>query len=198
MLDFARGWAAGRNAWVRLPLLAWLAWVLLNHLRNPFYHSLFGPLNLGLHELGHLLLVPLGFSTGIAGGTILQLAAPLVALWMFRRQGDWFAIAVALCWLGTNLFDVATYAGDARAQQLLLFSLGGDPVHDWYHLLGAAGLLEHDRTLSATLRLTATTAMLAGLALGTLLIAGMLRPPPRPDATARTPPRSADRTAPRP
>lgn len=172
----ALDWARGRNGWVRLPLLLWFAWILARHLRDPDYDSLFGGLNLAIHEGGHLLFGWFGELAGIAGGTILQLAAPLIAGAIFRRQRDWFAVAVATCWLSTNLFEVARYAGDARARALPLVSPAtGDPVHDWAYLLGRFGLLSHDAAVAGGLRFLAGIAMLAGLVGGGWLVCHMVR-----------------------
>lgn len=176
VLDRAAAWAEGRNGWVRLPLLLWFLWILRGHLYDPDYQSLFGGLDLAIHEAGHLVFGWLGEFPGVAGGTILQLAAPLVTAEVFRRQRDWFAIAVAGCWLSVNLFDVARYAGDARAQALPLVSpTSGDPIHDWSFMLGRLGLLRHDATIAAGIRGLAILTMLAGLLAGGWLVWRMLR-----------------------
>ncbi len=169
-------WARGRSWHVRLPLLLWLGDILVRHLGAEGYTSLFGGLNLGIHELGHLLFAPLGEFASIAGGTALQLLAPLIGVAMFWRQQDWFGIAVAFCWLGTNLFNVAVYAADARAQLLPLVSPAtGDPIHDWAYMLGAVGLLEWDQQIAGLIRISATASMLAGLVLGAWLLLAMYR-----------------------
>ncbi len=172
----AAAWADGRNGWVRLPLLAWFAWILRGHLHDPDYQSLFGGLDLAIHEAGHLVFGWLGEFLGVAGGTILQLAAPLITAEVFRRQRDCFAIAVAGCWLAINLFDVARYAGDARAQELPLVSpTSGDPIHDWNFMLGRLGLLRHDAVIAGGIRALAILTMLAALAAGGWLVWRMLR-----------------------
>ena len=112
-----------------------------------------------------------------AGGTILQCLAPIVAVVMFHRQRDYFAIAFALAWLGTNLFDVALYVGDARARALPLVTPGGGAAeHDWSYLLGKMGILTWDRGIETVLRVAATGPMVAGLAFAGWLIWRMLRP----------------------
>jgi hypothetical protein len=172
----AGAWASGRNPWVRLPLLAWLAWVFARHLGDADYASIFAGLNLGIHELGHFVFAPLGEFMAIAGGTLLQCLAPVIAAFMFRRQGDWFAIAFALCWLGTNAFAIAPYAADARAQELPLVSpIDGVPVHDWYYLLERTRLLEQDYLVSGLFRLAGMACMAAGLGFGVWLLLIMYR-----------------------
>ncbi len=172
----AGAWAQGRNGWVRLPVLLWFAWILRGHLTDPDYQSLFGGLDLAIHEAGHLVFGYLGEFLGVAGGTIVQLAAPLVSAALFRRQRDWFGIAVAGCWLSVNLFDVARYAGDARAQQLPLVSpTSGDPIHDWGYMLGRLGMLHDDVVIARGIRGLAIVTMLAGLAAGAWLVWRMIR-----------------------
>lgn len=167
----ADAWAAGRNWGVRLPLLVWFAWMLRGHLANPFYGSLFSGINLAIHELGHFVFGPFGMPMAVAGGSILQCLAPVAAGLVLYRQEDWFGIAVASCWLSTNLFGVATYAADARTQQLPLVSpTSGDPLHDWHYLLAHFGVLQHDRAIAAGLRDLAVLAMAAGLVFGGWLL----------------------------
>ena len=56
---------------MRAPLLLWLAYVAMRHVADPLYTSLFGSLNLGLHEGGHLLFGYLpGDFLAVAGGTL--------------------------------------------------------------------------------------------------------------------------------
>lgn len=171
-------WARGRSWHIRLPLLLWLGYILVRHLGAEDYTSLFGGLNLGIHELGHFLFAPLGEFAAVAGGTVLQLLVPLIGVGMFWRQEDWFGIAVAFCWLGTNLFNVALYAADARAQLLPLVSpASGDPIHDWAYMLGAVGLLEWDQQIAGLIRISAAASMVAGLVLGAWLLLAMYRQP---------------------
>lgn len=181
--DFAevREWCAGRMWAPRLLLLFYMTWVLFQSLRDPLYQSLFKALNLGIHELGHLVTTPLGPFISIASGSLFQCLAPLVGAVMFLRQRDWFALGVAAWWLGTNLHDVAAYAGDARSQSLPLVTPfgGAEIIHDWHYLLSRTGLLEHDHVLAAILRLGGFLAMLAGIAWGALTVGWMIRDRPK-------------------
>jgi hypothetical protein len=171
LLADARAWCRGRSWPARAPLLAWLAWILIHHLADPGYTSLFGGLNLGVHELGHPLFSFLGDFMGALGGSLLQCLAPVLSAAMFARQRDYFAIAACAGWLSTNLFEVARYVGDARALELpLVTPFGGEPRHDWNFLLGAMGLLPWDLAIAAGLRLAAVAAMLAALGTGGWLL----------------------------
>ncbi len=179
----ARAWCAGRSWPLRAPLLIWALWILSHHLRDPGYSSLFGGLNLGIHELGHVLLRPLGLTAHVLGGTLAQLLAPLASTLMFWRQRDYFAISFCFLWLGTNLFDVARYAGDARTLELPLLSLGmGEPIHDWHYLLSEAGLLRFDLVIERLLRLAGATSILLFLLAGGALLLRMRASPDRAPA----------------
>lgn len=174
--DRVESWCAGRSWAVRLPLLLWFAYILARHWSDPEYQSLFGPLNLGIHELGHFVFGWLGTFIGMAGGTLLQCLAPVLSMVMFFRQPDFFAVAVCLGWLSTNFFEVARYAEDARAMALpLVRPGGGEIVHDWNYLLEATGLLAWDRTIGFLFRAAGSAAMLAALAAGAWLLWRMAR-----------------------
>jgi hypothetical protein len=177
----ARDWADGRMWLVRLPLLLFLAYVLVRHLADPSYQSVLKPLNLGIHELGHYVFRPFGAFLCSAGGSILQCLVPLIGVALFRRQRDYFAIAFAFGWLATNLYEVAAYVGDARARVLPLVTPGGGPArHDWHFLLGDLGLLEWDGALETLLRVVATCVMLAAIAFGGWLLWRISRTPGYP------------------
>ncbi len=175
----ALAWTRGRLWYVRFPLLLWLGNIFRHQLRDQDYASLFAGLNLGIHELGHFVFAPLGEFMGMAGGSILQCLAPIVAAWIFWRQEDYFAISVAWCWLGINLFEVARYAADARSQILPLVSpVSGDPIHDWNYLLGTLGLLRQDQAIAGAIRALASASTLVGLGTGAWLLWKMYRPEP--------------------
>jgi hypothetical protein len=161
-------WCTGR-AWApRAPLVLWLAWIGAHHVLDSDYTSLFGALDLGIHEAGHLLFGVFGgdFLT-VAGGTLLQCAAPILAALMFVRQPDYFAAAFCGGWLSMNLYNVATYMADARELDLPLVTVGGgdsEVGHDWNYMLAALHLLDFDTTLAAFLRLLAFSLMWGAVA----------------------------------
>ena len=170
----AEAWARGKQWVPRALLLLVCAWLLVRHLQDPLYGGIVKGLNLALHEIGHVLFGFIGDFIGIAGGTILQLAAPVLAGVMFYRQRDFFAIAIALCWLGTNFFDVAVYASDARAGDLPLVGLGGgDPEHDWFIMLAETDLLYKDKLIGSLFRWCGIVSFVVGLGFGGWLVTRM-------------------------
>jgi hypothetical protein len=70
---------------------------------------------------------------------------------------------VALFWVAQNLFNIAVYVGDARAQ---LLPLVGGGIHDWAYMLGRMGLLQSDGTIAKLLRLLGWTLMLSAIGFG--------------------------------
>jgi hypothetical protein len=174
--DEAIDWCKGKNWIARLPFLLWFAYVLVRHLLDPMYSSILGPLNLGIHELGHVIFGFMGQFLGIAGGTIFQLFVPIFAVWNFYRQNDFFSIALSFGWLSTSLFSVATYASDARALELPLVSLFGSDnvVHDWEYLLSTMNILQYDTVVGGIFRILAVISMLICFTAGAWLLWQMI------------------------
>jgi hypothetical protein len=144
-----------------LGLLAWIAF------HNEYgYIPLLSDVDLAIHEFGHMLFMPfgiqfLGNTMMILGGSLTQVAFPLIFFGYFLRKHDdaprrdMFAAMVCLWWSGINLLSVAIYCADSRAGQLMLIdgSTGQESDgHDWNNLLTRWGLLEHDTTIARWMR----------------------------------------------
>jgi hypothetical protein len=155
-------------------LLAYLAYVSVRSLNDYEYWTIFAGITLGVHEAGHVIFGPFGELLAIAGGSITQVAAPLIVAWLFLRQREYFGISVAFAWLSMSLCNLATYVGDARAQDLPLVSIGdGDPIHDWHFLLGHFGMLGQDQALARFARFLSVISLLLAIAWGVWLLNAM-------------------------
>ena len=175
-IEEAAQWCRGRNWIYRAPLIAYFAYVFVRHLLDPLYGSIIGGLNLGIHELGHLVFGFLGQTISVAGGTIAQLGVPIFAIFNFYWQRDYFAIALSFGWLSTNFFNIATYVADARAQSLALVSIGGGPAcHDWEYMLGRMNMLSFDTAIAGIIRALAVLSMLVCLIAGVWLLRQMAK-----------------------
>ena len=176
-------WCAARRWWTRAPALAFFLWIWAHHAGNPMYRSVFGGLNLGIHELGHYVFGPFGDVIGALGGSLMQCLVPVLGMGMFLRQRDWFAVAFAWGWLATNFFEVSVYAADAVAMRLPLVTPGGGhPIHDWNYVLGAMGWLRYTERVAAMIGLAGHLSMLACLAgIGTLCARMVTLAPKKPE-----------------
>jgi hypothetical protein len=168
------------QSYARLALaavLAWLAWVAFRDELG--YVPLLSDIDLAVHEFGHMLFMPfgiqfLGSTMMILGGSLTQVAFPLVFFGYFMRKQndgrrrDLFAAMVCLWWSGINLLSVAIYCADSRAGQLMLLdgSTGQESDgHDWNNLLTRWGLLEHDTAIARWMRAIAALVCVASLML---------------------------------
>jgi hypothetical protein len=145
-------------------LLASYCFLLINYIKSNQYLWFIDNVNLAIHEAGHLLFMFFGEFIGILGGTILQIALPVITVTAFIKQEDRFAVTFSIVWLGTNMFSVARYLADAQNQLLPLVHLGGgEPIHDWNYLLAHLNLLDQCGFISGVI-----------YALGYLLIVGAI------------------------
>jgi len=103
-----------------------------------------------LHEAGHLILRPFGFTVELYGGTLGELAFPVIFTVAFWRQKALVSASVTLLWLFETFFNIAAYVADARAQVLPLLFEGGE--HDWANILSSWGALQYDTTIATVLR----------------------------------------------
>jgi len=166
------------QSYARLALaavLAWLAWVAFRDELG--YVPLLSDIDLAIHEFGHMLFMPfgiqfLGSTMMILGGSLTQVAFPLVFFGYFMRKQedgrrrDLFAAMVCLWWSGINLLSVAIYCADSRAGQLMLIdgSTGQESDgHDWNNLLTRWGLLQHDIGIARGMRAVAFVVCIASL-----------------------------------
>ncbi len=166
-----RRWAAGRNWWIRAPVLLWLGWILVRYWDNPFATTIFQGIDLAFHEIGHVLWSPLGEFMSFAGGTLTQVLMPVAAGAVLYRQRDWFGVAFATCWTGIACFETVLYASDALTRRLPLVSTGGgDPIHDWTYMLGRLDMLEHASEVALAWQWAGRILMTAGVLFGARIL----------------------------
>lgn len=181
-LTEAEDWCRERSGVPRIFLLVWLVAILVYLWQDPpqrglfDWPNLFSGINLGIHELGHVIFAPFGMFLGILGGSLVQCLAPLAGMVSLHRQSDYFGLAICGGWLSTNLFGVGTYMADARAQVLPLVSpFSGHPIHDWNYLFESLGWLGACETLGFAAKVVGTIVMGASLGFGSWLVWKMMR-----------------------
>ena len=117
--------------------------------------------NLLFHEAGHPLVG--FFSTRLEpyGGTIGQLAFPILLAISGWRKGKLLLFAVGLIWLFENFLNIARYMADARVLQLPLIG-GGD--HDWNTILARWDILMYETRIAQALRIIGWVGMITTVA----------------------------------
>jgi hypothetical protein len=141
-------------------------------------------INLGIHELGHMLTYSASELFNTLAGSIAQVAVPLlIAAYFFVRRGDWVGAGVCLAWAATSAMEVSLYVADAPTEKLDLI---GDK-HDWAFILGPDGYdaMGKSASLADTIRDWASVAAVTG-ALLCLLSPLHGRRQAQPDGTAAT------------
>lgn len=119
--------------------------------------------NLAFHEAGHLFLSIGGSTAHILGGTLGQLAVPLLLCGYFLfRVSQPLGAAFCLFWAGESFINVSIYMADARELALPLVG-GGD--HDWNELFYRFGFLTEPAVerISSTTHILGLVVMIAGL-----------------------------------
>lgn len=109
---------------------------------NPDFWNLLDGVNLLIHEAGHFIFLIFGEFISIAGGSFFQLLVPILFIGYFIKKRDFTGASFAVFWLGTSLFHLATYIGDAQEMALPLLVEG--TIHDWNYLLTRTNVLQFD------------------------------------------------------
>ena len=118
---------------------------------------LLGGVDLGFHELGHMLTYVFPDVVSALMGSVFQVVVPVgLAAYFGLRRRDLLAAGLCLAWAGASAADVSVYIADAPFERLPL--IGGS--HDWAYLLspaafgnmsGAAGIAGFVKTIGAGL-----------------------------------------------
>ncbi|MEK7482717.1 MAG: hypothetical protein AABZ60_00140 [Planctomycetota bacterium] len=152
----AQSWAKGKSTTIRLPLVLWGFYVAGRIVTKQDSFTPFDWFNLGIHELGHVVFAVFGEFIGIAGGSFSQILVPILSVFMFLKQEDYFGASFCFCWLAESLFNLSFYIDDAVRQSLHLVSpFGSDPIHDWNYLLMQLNLLNWNTTFAFLTRVLA-------------------------------------------
>ena len=120
------------------------------------------------HEAGHPIFGLFGNTLGLYGGTLGQLAFPLVTSITFWRSRETAAFFVCQLWLFENFLNIARYMADARTQVLPLLGAG---EHDWTNIFSRWGLLWADQAIAGLVK----TAACLGIGLLWLWLASQWR-----------------------
>jgi hypothetical protein len=93
--------------------------------------------DLGIHEVGHMVMIVAPRMLMFIAGSAAQIAVPLGLAWYFGiARRDAAGGGFCLAWAGASAWDVSVYIADAPVQALPLI---GGGQHDWAYLLGSRG-----------------------------------------------------------
>jgi hypothetical protein len=120
-----------------------------------------------IHEGGHLLFRFFRWEfLYVAGGTLMQLAVPLMLAAYFSLQRQVQGTAFCAFFFFEQLLPISTYMADARAQQLPLLTIGesNSVIHDWHYLFNHLGVLSHDVQIARFVRALGWLGMMSTVA----------------------------------
>jgi hypothetical protein len=130
--------------------------------------------DLGFHELGHMVTAALPTMATAMAGSVAQVLVPVgLAVYFLVRSRDLVAVGLCLAWGGTSAQNVAVYVADAPYQLLPL--IGGE--HDWAYILAMMGELDSAAGIASGIRMLAFVLVIGGIA---FCAWGLLRRPPVP------------------
>jgi hypothetical protein len=138
-------------------VLGWFAFV--RGARVP----LLGLVDLGFHELGHLLTYPFPDVMTAMMGSVTQVAVPLgVALYFLFLRKDRLAGGLCLAWAATSPQDASVYIADAPTQSLPLL---GEGIHGWAFVLGRWHAIDRPAPIGTGVKAFGLAMLFAGFAI---------------------------------
>jgi hypothetical protein len=141
--------------------------------------GLISSVDLGFHELGHLLF---SWAPGLVPpliGSATQVAVPIGLALYFGLRRESYASGLMFAWAATSAANVSVYVADAPFQGLTL--LGGGR-HDWAWVFGSTGHLDWAAPFASGVRWFGVALAVIGMFVA---IAPLLTPHMRERAEAR-------------
>ena len=158
------------------------------------------PFDLVVHEIGHLLFAWAPTLLMQLGGSIAQVALPLVLAACFWWRRDDFAVIVLLAWAAESLNNVSVYVADAQDMVLSLVGDDGSGAgHDWHNILETLGRLESTDAIANAVRTASVLLFIVARGPGRARVragaAGVASPRRRSPTTSRFSRSAGDTTA---
>jgi len=125
--------------------------------------------DLVVHEIGHALFAWAPTLLIQMGGSITQVALPLVIAAVFWWRRDDFAVIVLLAWAAESLNNVSIYVADAQNMVLSLVGDDGSGAgHDWHNILGTLGWLASTDAIANAVRTASVLLFVVALGVAVL------------------------------
>lgn len=175
LADTRMKWRNAASVGVALLCVAAGVWVYLGGERA----FLISYVDLGLHELGHLLLAWAPGLVAPLAGSVFQVVIPIALAFYFGLRQESYASALMFAWAATSAANVAVYVADAPNQELWLLGTGR---HDWAWVFGQLGHLDWAAPFASGVRWFAVALAAIGLIVA---VVPLLTPHARKRAIAR-------------
>jgi hypothetical protein len=144
-------------------VLAWLTFATHGWI------PILSPFDLVVHEIGHVLFLWAPTLLMQMGGSITQVALPLVIAACFWWRRDDFAVIVLFAWAAESLNNVSIYVADAQDMVLSLVGDDGSGAgHDWHNILGTLGWLESTDAIANAVRTASVLLFIVAVGLAVL------------------------------
>jgi len=139
-------------AGAKIPWSSWVGSLLLFPLcvyvcLNMGTYTFFDDVSLVVHTLGAFMFGVFGPFMKAAGGTLLQIALPVLLVRFFYRHSYVLGAQVFLFWLGQNLVNISVYAQGVQVHRLPHLA---DTQHDWHYMLHTLAIPEYDVVIASS------------------------------------------------
>ena len=166
-------WGRYAAAAVLAAVIAWFAFVA--HREVPILDWF----DLGVHEVGHMVMLFAPRMAMFLGGSVAQVVVPLALAWYFGLvRRDLAGGGFCLAWTGASAWDVSVYIADAPVQALPLIGAG---EHDWAYLLGPRGFdsIHLADEIAGFVEFTGALLAIAGIGIAlSAMVSGLRKPQP--------------------
>jgi hypothetical protein len=153
------------NYW-KLGLIFFVGLYFFYYAFTPEQWNFIDSANLLVHEAGHWIFSFFGQTLYVAGGSILQILIPCLFAAYFFGKKEIYSASIVLFWVGQNILNVASYAGDAIKMQLPLLGGNENVIHDWNFLLTRFQWLNNAEQISGGMKTLGILIFISAIFLG--------------------------------
>lgn len=138
-----------------------LAWYFLSSAFSTGEWHFIDNVDLIIHEAGHWIFILFGHFVSILGGSLTQVAIPVIFALYFLLKKDLYSAFILIMWAGYNIVNVSVYMADAIKMALPL--LGGESsIHDWNYIFSTLGILNQTNAIASTVNSVGVFVIIAG------------------------------------
>ncbi len=137
------------------------AWYFLSSAFSTGEWHFIDNVDLIIHEAGHWIFIFFGRFISILGGSLTQVAIPVMFALYFLIKKDFYSVSILTMWVGYNIVNVSIYMADSIKMALPL--LGGESsIHDWNYIFSALHILNQTNAIASTVNALGVFVIIAG------------------------------------